>query len=521
MASESINRSAPLIGDNARFAIPQKEQDNIRIVSFNICGIKNVLNYMPWCLNKTFEDMFDILQGDIICFQETRIQAEDVTRSIAMVDNFNCFFSFPINKKGYSGVALYVHKKIGVRKAEEGITGWLDSGYRSKPYREIDQPQSIGGYPQNIDQKLGLDIDSEGRCIVLDVGFAVVIGLYCPANSSGNRDDYRRRFFECLEARVRNLTETCGRQVIVLGDLNVTADLIDSAEAQQQMYQQKKLRYFGDDEKFIVENASIRREFVGLNQERKMINRWKNGIEPQLVDWCREKHPYRLRMYTCWNVKKGARAGNFGSRIDYIFSTPGFNCSNADILPNLLGSDHCPVFADLGSIHICSWISQKAKPPLPKLCAANMPKFKMNDIFRHFSGKNIAKEQDGSYELKEDFRKDCSHLDKVIQRPAKVQRSTKQTGKQTSIFNFVDSPKQRADECYKDDSSSSKTYCDSRNNNSNKAVSMGHVQQFPEWKKIFRTPTPPLCTFHSQPCKLMTTRKKGINQGRSFWVCSL
>jgi len=38
------------------------------------------------------------------------------------------------------------------------------------------------------------------------------------------------------------------------------------------------------------------------------------------------------------------------------------------------------------------------------------------------------------------------------------------------------------------------------------------------WSRLLRKPATPLCE-HSEPCKSMLTRKKGENQGRSFWMC--
>ncbi|KAK8201977.1 Class II abasic (AP) endonuclease [Zalaria obscura] len=40
------------------------------------------------------------------------------------------------------------------------------------------------------------------------------------------------------------------------------------------------------------------------------------------------------------------------------------------------------------------------------------------------------------------------------------------------------------------------------------------------WGTLFRKPAPPLCEGHSEPCKSMLTKKKGENQGRSFWMCA-
>lgn len=40
------------------------------------------------------------------------------------------------------------------------------------------------------------------------------------------------------------------------------------------------------------------------------------------------------------------------------------------------------------------------------------------------------------------------------------------------------------------------------------------------WATLFRRPAAPLCESHEEPCKSMLTKKKGENQGRSFWMCA-
>ncbi|TKA43221.1 hypothetical protein B0A55_13566, partial [Friedmanniomyces simplex] len=40
------------------------------------------------------------------------------------------------------------------------------------------------------------------------------------------------------------------------------------------------------------------------------------------------------------------------------------------------------------------------------------------------------------------------------------------------------------------------------------------------WSTLFSRPIAPLCEGHSEPCKTMQTKKKGSNQGRSFWMCA-
>jgi exodeoxyribonuclease-3 len=51
------------------------------------------------------------------------------------------------------------------------------------------------------------------------------------------------------------------------------------------------------------------------------------------------------RHYAWWDLKSGARARNIGWRIDYFFVSDELKhrVSAAGILPQIQGSDHCPI----------------------------------------------------------------------------------------------------------------------------------------------------------------------------------
>jgi len=53
--------------------------------------------------------------------------------------------------------------------------------------------------------------------------------------------------------------------------------------------------------------------------------------------------------YTWWSHFANARARNVGWRIDYIFASSKLakKVKSAKILPEVLGSDHCPVLIEI------------------------------------------------------------------------------------------------------------------------------------------------------------------------------
>ncbi|KKZ64527.1 AP endonuclease 2 [[Emmonsia] crescens] len=287
--------------------------------------------------SKLYLAMFDALGADIVIFQETKIQKKDLQDDMVLVNGWDCFFSLPKYKKGL---------------AEEGITGILCLPTSLSPFasptsfRDLPEEAQIGGYPtveqlalSHVDAAM---LDSEGRCMILEFPAFVLIGVYCPANRDETRDGFRTGFVNMLDARVRNLV-AMGKRVVVTGDLNISGSEIDSARALEEIRK-------GNLTELDFVSAPVRRIFNQLVHGGKVIGDRDQGREtPILIDLCRKYYPDRRGMYTCWEQRVNARPGNYGSRIDYILCDRSmqdwFSASN--IQEGLMGSDHCPVYADL------------------------------------------------------------------------------------------------------------------------------------------------------------------------------
>ncbi|KAE9972978.1 hypothetical protein BLS_003801 [Venturia inaequalis] len=317
----------------------------LRITTWNVNGIRNPFGYQPWRENRSFTFMFDTLQADIIIMQELKIQRKDLTDDMVLIPGWDCYFSLPKHKKGYSGVGIYTRQNsCAPIKAEEGLLGILCPPDSTTPYREMSADASIGGYP-SLSQMGDLDVDlaaldGEGRCVVLEFPAFVLFGVYSPANSNGLRDDFRLAFLTALDARIRNL-ENMGKQVILTGDLNVSRSELDCAGAEDD---RKKAGL--THEQYV--STPNRRIFNQLLEGGEVIGPRDEGREkPVLWDTCREMHQQRKGMYTHWEQKINARPGNHGSRIDYVLCSISMKSwiSEANIQEGLMGSDHCPVYA--------------------------------------------------------------------------------------------------------------------------------------------------------------------------------
>lgn len=237
----------------------------------------NPFSYHPWSSSKTYLSMFDTLEADIVCFQELKLQKKDLKDDMVLVPGFHSYFTFPKHRKGYSGVAIYTRtSKCNAIKAEEGITGQLDS-LSGKPYIELSSEEGIGGYP-DIPREDALVLDSEGRALVIDFGGFVLIGTYCPAATDPARDDFRAAFVKAVFDRARNLKEA-GREVVIVGDLNIARAEIDSCEAREWMRRNEVDEWVSTD---------TRRSMHQLIDEDKVM-----------IDLCRDFWPDRTGMYTC------------------------------------------------------------------------------------------------------------------------------------------------------------------------------------------------------------------------------
>lgn len=121
-----------------------------------------------------------------------------------------------------------------------------------------------------------------------------------------------------------------------------------------------------------------------INEEEPDEDVTTNGVSHygKFVDTFRYFHPTRTNAFTCWSTLTGARQTNYGTRIDYIFADRELakeQFLEADIMPEVEGSDHCPVWGRLS----CSLLPSSKPPPL---CTRYLPEFvgKQQKLSRFF-----------------------------------------------------------------------------------------------------------------------------------------
>lgn len=215
-------------------------------------------------------------------YPEMKSSRQALPRDVALPGKYSSFFSFPVVKGGYSGVAVYARSSVAVPlKAEEGLSGKL----QPKPPLSAEERISVS-YPSihDIDAYPNEDelnppnfdlIDSEGRGLVLDFGLFVLINVYCPNETSDARLGFKMNYHMLVEERVRQLIEA-GREVIVLGDMNICSTPLDHCDGH------------------LPSNANS----FHAHPARAWFHKWLHPVGP-MVDVVRTYWPERKGMFTC------------------------------------------------------------------------------------------------------------------------------------------------------------------------------------------------------------------------------
>lgn len=219
-----------------------------------------------WNTLKTGDAILDELHADIACFQgasiffkipfplnspfvEMKITRSSLSRTLALPTSYDSFFSFPINKGGYSGVAVYTHsQRARPVKAEEGLTGFIHPTALKPPWnpdeerisREYPLAHTLDLFPDEEGNTLVdlATLDGEGRALTLDFGLFVLINTYCPNETSDARLPFKMNYHLTLQSRVAQLIAD-GREVIVLGDINICAQPLDYCDGHLESVKEK------------------------------------------------------------------------------------------------------------------------------------------------------------------------------------------------------------------------------------------------------------------------------------------
>jgi len=265
----------------------------MRITSFNANGIRSAAS-------KGFFDWFLAQEIDVLCVQETKAQASQLSDAVFHPPGYQRFFKDAHTKKGYSGVAIYSRRA-----------------------------------PDTILTDIGLaDFDAEGRYLEARFGNLSVVSFYLPSGSSG---DTRQQFkFEVLR-QLRPILDAwlaSGREYVLCGDWNIVRSALDIKNWRSNQ----------------TTSGCLPEERAWLNAQ--IADACGDGLtKPPATGWrdaLRVVTPDRGDAYTWWSNRGAARAKNVGWRIDYQLVTPGWarRIQDYSILTQQRYSDHAPFTVD-------------------------------------------------------------------------------------------------------------------------------------------------------------------------------
>lgn len=263
--------------------------ETMKIYSWNVNGIRAVHK------KGLFEPFIKKHQPDILCLQETKAHQD---QSEVDLEEYDEYWS-SAEKKGYSGTAIFT---------------------------KIAPIEDMYGLPDNIKKKFDLsdkygDTTTEGRVTALEFDAFYVVSVYTPnAKDDLSRLPVREKWDQAFLAYMKQLEKE--KPVIFLGDLNVAHTELDLARPKEN----KGKKGFTDEERSGIDNM----------------------IKAGFIDSFRMFHEGNGH-YTWWSHWGGARERNVGWRIDYAMVSGSLKSlvKKANIHPEVLGSDHCPVSVEI------------------------------------------------------------------------------------------------------------------------------------------------------------------------------
>ena len=249
----------------------------MKFISWNVNGLRAVMK-------KGFQEIFDSLDADFFCLQETKLQAGQIALELP---GYRQYWNYAL-KKGYSGTAIFTRR-------------------------------------EPLDVFLGLGIpehDTEGRTVTLEYPDFYLVCVYTPNAQDGlKRIDYRMAWEDAFRGYLKGLDGK--KPVIICGDMNVAHEEID------------------------LKNPGPNRGNAGFSdEERGKFTELLNAgftdtfraMYPDVTDaysWWSYRAAARQRNVG-WRIDYFLVSDRLYERVEKAY-----------ICPEIMGSDHCPVGIEL------------------------------------------------------------------------------------------------------------------------------------------------------------------------------
>lgn len=248
----------------------------MKLISWNVNGLRA-------CAGKGFGESFKALDADVVCLQETKMQAGQLDLEF---DGYESYWNYA-DKKGYSGTAIYTRVK-----------------------------------PLSVSNDIGIDEhDHEGRVITMEFNDFYLVCVYVPNSQDElKRLTYRMKWEDDFRSYVSGLAEKKG--VVICGDLNVAHNDID------------------------IKNPASNKHNAGFTDEERgkfnalldagFVDSWRM-LNPDTVKYSWWSYRFKARERNAgWRIDYFIVSESMKDRI-----------SGAEIHNEIFGSDHCPVELDL------------------------------------------------------------------------------------------------------------------------------------------------------------------------------
>ena len=249
----------------------------MKLISWNVNGLRAVVG-------KGFVDIFNALDADVFCLQETKLQAGQIELDLP---GYEQYWNYA-ERKGYSGTAVFTRIK-----------------------------------PLNVTYGMGIEAhDTEGRMITLEYETFYLINVYTP-NSKDElaRLPYRMEWEDDVRAYLKKLEQT--KPVVLCGDLNVAHEEID------------------------LKNPKTNRKNAGFSDEEraKMTELLSEGFIDTFRYFYPDKtgeYSWWSYRFNARKNKAGWRIDYF-----IVSEALKDRLVSASIHQEIFGSDHCPVELEL------------------------------------------------------------------------------------------------------------------------------------------------------------------------------
>lgn len=249
----------------------------MKLISWNVNGLRAVVG-------KGFVDIFNALDADVFCLQETKLQAGQIELELP---GYEQYWNYA-ERKGYSGTAVFTRVK-----------------------------------PLNVTYGLGIaEHDTEGRVITAEYDEFYLVTVYTPNSKEGlARLPYRMEWEDDFRGYLKELEKT--KPVVVCGDLNVAHEEID------------------------LKNPKTNRKNAGFSDEERakmtellnagFIDTFRYFYPDKTGEYSWWSYRFNARKNNAgWRIDYFLTSKSLDDKL-----------KKAEILTDVYGSDHCPVLLEI------------------------------------------------------------------------------------------------------------------------------------------------------------------------------